>query len=81
MSCVTEDRDVLSANNFALEDRSSNTSFMHFKNNNDPQSGTLRNVCGDISPLRCFRRTLCFLSLKKVNKWYKRFKIYHFPSI
>ena len=35
MSCVTENRDVSSANNFALEDRSPDKSFI--KNNNGPK--------------------------------------------
>ena len=34
MSCVTENRDVSSANSFALEDRSPDKSLMYIKNNN-----------------------------------------------
>ena len=74
MSCVTENRDALLANNFALEDRSPDKSFMYIKNNNCPKMeppGTpavpFRNL--DVLPLR---RTLCFLSLKKLDKWSKR---------
>ena len=37
MSCVTENRDVSSANSFALEDRSPDKSFMYIKNNNGPK--------------------------------------------
>ena len=37
MSCVTENRDVLLANSFALEDRSPDKSFMYIKNNNCPK--------------------------------------------
>ena len=37
MSCVTENRDVSSVNNFVLEDRSPDKSFMYIKNNNGPK--------------------------------------------
>ena len=74
MSCVTKNRDVSSANSFALENRSPDKSFIYIKNNNGPKMEpcgtpalTFRhsNVC----PLR---RTLYFLSLKTLDKWSKR---------
>ena len=37
MSSVTEKRDASSVNNFALEDRSPDKSFMYIKNNNGPK--------------------------------------------
>ena len=37
MSCVTENRDVSSAINFALEDRSPHKLFMYINNNNGPK--------------------------------------------
>ena len=74
MSCVTENRDVSSVNNFVLEDRSPDKSFMYIKNNNGPKMepwGTPAvTFChSDVCPLR---RTLCFLSLKKLDKRSKR---------
>ena len=70
MSCVTENRDALSANNFALEDRSPDKSFMYIKNNNGlkmkPWGTPTVTFChSDVWP---FRRTFCFLSLKKLDK-------------
>ena len=37
MSCVKENRDVSSANSFALEDRSPEKLFMYIKNYNGPK--------------------------------------------
>ena len=37
MLCATENKDVSSANNFAIDDRSPDKSFMYIKNNNGPQ--------------------------------------------
>ena len=48
ISCVTENRDVSSENNFALEDRSPDKSYIYQKAEWS-QNGTLTNVCGDIS--------------------------------
>ena len=74
MSCVKEKRDVSSANNFALEDRSPEKLFMYIKNNTGPKKEpwgtpavTFRH--SDVWPLRI---TLCFLSLKKLDKRFKR---------
>ena len=70
MSCVTETRDVSSASNFALEDRSPVKSFMYIKNNNSPKMEHLGAPAvtfhhPDVWP---FRRILCFLSLKKLDQ-------------
>ena len=74
MSCVKEKKDVSSANNFALEDRSPEKLFMYIKNNTGPKKEpwgtpavTFRH--SDVWPLRI---TLCFLSLKKLDKRFKR---------
>ena len=37
MSCVTENRDVSLANNFDLEDRSPDKSFISIRNDNGPK--------------------------------------------
>ena len=74
MSCVTENRDASSANNFALEDRAPDKSFMYIKNNNGPKMEPWRTPAvtfcySDVWPLR---RTLCFLWLKELDKRSKR---------
>ena len=72
ISCVTKNRDVSSASSF--EDRSPDKLFMYIKNNNGPKMepwGTpvVTFHHSDVWP---FRRTLCFLSLKKLDKRPKR---------
>ena len=74
VSCVTENRDVSSGSNFALDDRSPDKSFMYIKNYNGPKMESWGTPAvtfypSDVWPLR---RTLCFLSLKKLDKRSKR---------
>ena len=71
MSCVTENRDVSSVNNFALEGSLPDKSFLYIKDNNDPKMEPLW------TPAVTFRYadvwiTLCFLSLKKLDERSKR---------
>ena len=67
MSYATENRDVSSANHFVLENRSPDKSFMYIKNNN----GSKMEPWGTPGHWQ-LKRTLCFLSLKKLDKRSKR---------
>ena len=69
-SCVTENGDASSANNFPLKDRSPDKLLMYIKNNNGPKmEPAVTFHHSDVWPLR---RTVCFISLKKLDKRSKR---------
>ena len=75
MSFLTKKRDASSANNFALEDRSPDKSFMYIKNNNAPKMqpwGTPA-VTFIHSDVWSFRIAFCFLSVKKFKQKLKEF--------
>ena len=65
-SCVTENGDASSANNFPLKDRSPDKLLMYIKNNNGPKmEPAVTFHHSDVWPLR---RTVCFISIKKLDK-------------